>query len=379
VQHRPRRYRWGRSLIVGVLFAAGFGALIYANSLVLRDAEEPPALPLPPRQNWEADFPSRVEQVTAAVQALPLGLPPPREEPKGSGALRWVHRRYELTVPAPAGAGGTEALVDPIRTVAPGVTVQVVEQATGAQVQIGVDGLLTHTLVLHWLGRRPRAAIIIDDLGNDLLIARGLAAIAEPLTFAVMPFRPFSKVIAEHAALIGREVLLHLPMEAEGEETFGAQDVLLVNADRREILQTLEASLAAVPHVVGVNNHMGSRFTADRERMRWVLARLKDSGLFFVDSRTTAQSVACEVAATLALPCAARTLFLDDTDEEAAIARQLDTLLQLARTRGDVIGIGHARPATLAALQVAVPGFAAAGVDLVPVSTIVMQRSLSGR
>lgn len=374
---KRRRPGWG--WLFSVVFAVAFGVLVFADSLLLRDGELPLAAPsaLPP--DWSADFPARIERVTVALEGLPLSLPTPTEEPEGSGALRWWHRRYELTLPPPGGPGAITALLDPVRSAAQGVSVQVSEQEAGAQVQIGIDGLLTHTLALHWLRRRPRVAIIIDDLGNDLLVARELADLGAPLTFAVMPFRPFSKEVATRASLLGRDVLLHLPMEAESGEDFGAHEILRVEADRPEIERLIDDSLAAVPHAVGVNNHMGSRFTSDRERMGWALGRLKEKGLFFIDSRTSPLSVACDVAATIALPCLTRTLFLDDTDDQQAIATQLDALLQLAQHRGDAIGIGHPRPATLAALQATVPSFAEAGIDIVPVSTIVHDQSLAHR
>ena len=314
-----------------------------------------------------------------ALEALPLPLPTPSEEPEGSGALRWWHRRYELTVPAPGEPGAIEHLLEPLRSTVPGVSVQITDQAAGAQVQIGIDGLLTHTLALHWLGHRPRAAIIIDDLGNDLLIARELADLGGPLTFAVVPFRPFSKEVAARAVLAGREVLLHLPMDAENGEDFGARQILRVAADRPEIERIVDDSLGAVPQAVGVNNYLGSRFTGDRERMQWVLRRLKEKGLFFIDSRTSPLSVACDVAATVAVPCVTRAMFLDDTNDEQATTTQLDALLQLAQRRGDVIGIAHPRPATVTALRALLPSFAEAGVDLVPVSTVVRDQSLSRR
>jgi polysaccharide deacetylase 2 family uncharacterized protein YibQ len=347
--------------------------------MLLRGAERWVA-PVPtPGPDWAADFPARIERITAALGRLPLPLPVPKEEPQGTGSLRWLRRHYELTVPEPEEADAIERALDPVRAAAAGVTLGVHQDAAGAQAKIAVDGLLTHTIALHWLGRRPRAAIIVDDLGNDLLTARALVNIDAPLTFAVMPSRPFSTEVAELAALFGREVLVHVPMEADSGEDFGARDVLPVTADRDDILRGLDRGIEAVPHAVGANNHMGSRFTRDRERMRWVLEHLKEKGLFFVDSATTAESVSCDVAATIALPCSARNLFLDDTDDDQAIRRQLDRLVQLAHSRGDVIAIGHPRPATLAALQAALPGFAAADVDLVPVSTIVADQSLSRR
>ncbi len=372
-----RLWRWG--WILTPLFSVGFGLLVFADSLLIQGHDEAPTTPPALQADWAAGFPARVERVTVAVEALPLPLPTPAEEPKGSGALHWQHRRYELTIPAPGQAGAIDRVFDVVRAAAPGVSVEVSEHDAGAQVQVGIDGLLTHTIVLHWLGRRPRVAIVIDDLGNDLLIAGQLAEIDAALTFAVLPFRPFSKEVAERAALVGREVLVHMPMEPESGEDFGAQEVLQVGADRPKIVHEVDASVAAIPHAVGVNNHMGSLFTADRERMLWALERLKEEGLFFIDSRTTPLSVACEVAAAIRLPCAARDVFLDDTDEEHAIATQLHTVLELAQSRGDMIAIGHARPATVAALRTALPGFSAAGIDIVSASTIVGARSLSRR
>ncbi|HVO25828.1 MAG TPA: divergent polysaccharide deacetylase family protein [Candidatus Margulisiibacteriota bacterium] len=374
-----RRLGWG--WLLSLLSSTILGLLIFLSSLALRQPTAivvAPSAPQP-RANWAADFPARLTAVTAALGQLPWPMPAPNEEPQGAGALRWTLRRYELTLPAPENPAGIEKLFDPVRAAAAGATVDVNQQAIGAQVQIGIDGLLTHTLTLHWLGRQARVAILIDDLGNDLLIARTLVSIDTPLTLAVMPFRPFSREVAELATLFGREVLVHLPMEAESGEDFGAENVLLVAADRDAIAQQLDASLQTVPHAVGVNNHMGSRFTTDRAHMLWVLEYLKQKDLFFIDSRTTPYSVACEVAAAIKLRCAARSVFLDDTDDESAIRSQIEALPKLAREQGDVIAIGHPRPATVAALQAALPGFAAAGVQIVSASTVIADLSLARR
>jgi uncharacterized protein len=365
--------------LVSLVSSAILGLLIFLSSLALRNPDATvgaPSAPLP-RANWAADFPARTAAVTAALGQLPWPLPNPTEEPQGAGAMRWTHRRYELTLPAPDDPAAIDTLLDPVRTAAPGVTVDVDHEAVGAKVQIGIDGLLTHTLTLHWLGRQARAAIVVDDLGNDLLMARTLAGIDAPLTFAVMPFRPFSKEVAELATLFSREVLVHLPMEAQSGEDFGASDVLLVSAGRDTIIEQLDASLQSVPHAVGVNNHMGSRFTSDRAHMLWVLEYLKQKDLFFIDSRTTPHSIACEVAGAIGLRCADRGLFLDDSDDEAAIRTQLESLPKLARQQGDVIVIGHARAATVAALQAALPGISAAGVQIVPASTVMADVTLA--
>jgi polysaccharide deacetylase 2 family uncharacterized protein YibQ len=372
-----RLFGWG--WLVSLASATVLGLLIFLSSLALREPTRvvvAPAAPQP-RANWAADFPARIAAVTAALGQLPWPVPHADEEPQGAGALRWTHRRYELTLPAPEDPTRIEKLFDPVRAAARGVTVDINQQAIGAQVQIGIDGLLTHTLVLHWLGRQARVAILIDDLGDDLLIARRFASIDAPLTFAVMPFRPFSREVAELATLFGREVLIHLPMEAESGAPFGAENILLITADRDAIAQQLDASLEVVPHAVGVSNHMGSRFTTDRAHMLWVLEYLKQKDLFFIDSRTTPHSVACDVAAAIGLRCAARSVFLDDTDDESAIRLQIEALPKLAHQQGDVIAIGHARPATVAALQAALPSVARAGVQVVAASTVIADLALA--
>ena len=362
-----------RRCLLSLCKSIGLGLLLYADVVLLQATSAPVSPPAPSHSSgdWASDLPAGIDRVTQALAQLPISLPPPRQEPHGAGAMRWTLRRYELTIPAPHEPGAIGQLFAPLHNTAPDATVTVSEDAGGAQVQIGINGLLTHALTLHWLDHRPRAALIIDDLGNDLHVARQFAALGVPLAFAVMPGRPFSREVAELAALLGPEVLIHLPMEAESGEDYGADNVLRIDASRADIVHTVDQELAAIPHAIGANNHMGSRFTADPERMRWVLERVKEAGLFFIDSRTTPHSVVCAVAASLALPCAARAVFLDDVDDEAAVREQLRTLLALARTRGDGIAIGHPRPATLNALRAALPDFAAADVDIVPLSTLI--------
>ena len=368
---RPRLITWSTPLrLLGTII---LGVVIYASSQLLDTAIEPLTVPPPPRANWDEDLSARIDRVTALIAhlALPVPIPPPTEIAQGSGAMRWVQRRYDLTLPKPPDLEDLEARFDPLRAAEPGVVVHVTQDANGMEISVGLDGLRTHSLALHWLTRAPRLAVIIDDLGNDLLIARDLVSIAAPLTFAIMPFRPFSAAVAERATLAGREVLLHLPMEADSGKEFGAQGVLHVTAPHDEILRLVDESVAALPQAVGVNNHLGSRFTADRERMQWVLARLKENNLFFIDSKTSPDSVACDVAKTVAVPCATRQIFLDDADDEQRVRKQIAAAVELARRRGDVIAIGHARAATVAALRASLSEALRVGVDIVPASALV--------
>ena len=366
----PRRPLFRGSSIVGFVLTCGLGLLVYLSALQL---QPPEALVAPPTGHVDstADFPDRVEQVTAALAQLPLPLPSPTAVPQGAGALRWVHHLYEITVPELQDAGAIDRMFEPLRHVAAGVTVEAIKEANGARVQVGVDGLLTHTLMLHWLGHKPRAAIIIDNLGSDLLAARTLADIQAPLTFAVRASQPFSKEVAELASLLGRQVLMQLPPVPERLTTAETP-----RAERGGLLRWFGENLAGVPHAVGVTTEPGARLSGNAERMQWVLDATKEHNLFLVELAGASPANSCDTAAA-AVGCVQSDVLLEDSSEEEGIRKQLDDLLQTARTRGDTVAVGHATPPLAAALRSVVPEFAAAGVELVPASTVVEDRSLS--
>ncbi len=368
-------WRW----LLALLWACVLGSILYADILLLQLG--PVRAPQRPVQTpeWSGDFNASVDRVTAALAALPVPLPTPRTESQGAGGAQWVHRSYAVTMRRPHDAQEFDAWMAPVRAAAPGVTLLTTDVPYGTLVQVGVDGLLTHTLRFHWFSRNPRVALIIDDMGNDFVAAHDLVRLDAPVTVAVLPFRPFSREVAELAHAFRRDVLLHLPMEAAAGRDDGEAAALRAGTPRSAFDEALAAMLDAVPHVVGVNNHMGSALTTDRDRMQWVLEALKGRKLFFIDSRTTADSIVCDVARTAGVPCAVRALFLDDTDTPEAIRAQVDTLLDLTRTRPVLIAIGHPRPATVAALRDALPRLAAAQVDVVPVSMLLADASLSAR
>lgn len=191
------------------------------------------------------------------------------------------------------------------------------------------------------------------------------------LTVAVLPNVPHARAVAELAHANGREVLLHIPMEPRDYPTVDpGEQALMVDLSSAEVQDRLRGYLQAVPWVVGANNHMGSRFTESREGMREVLQVLKDQGLFFVDSLTTADSVAIAEAQRMEIPHAARDLFLDNDLSEEAIRRQIRKLIRIAKEKGSAVGICHPHRATIAALKQEAPSFAAAGVKLVAVSAL---------
>lgn len=213
---------------------------------------------------------------------------------------------------------------------------------------------------------RGRIAIIMDDLGRDRDTAQRLLQIDLQVTMAILPDLPSARAVAELAHRRGREVLIHLPMEPEG---YPAVDpgagALFVDLPPDEIRLRMDRYLQRVPYAVGANNHMGSRFTTDRQGMAIVLAKLKDAGMFFIDSRTTAHSIALAEATRQGIAASGRDVFLDNVEDVAAIGAEIDKLAALALQRGEAIGICHPHATTLKALREAVPRLQRRGVEVV--------------
>jgi len=223
---------------------------------------------------------------------------------------------------------------------------------------------------------KAQLAIILDDLGHDRSSADLLLALRFPVTISVLPHLPMSAEVADEAYRRGDQILLHLPMESqsEGEGSEGAVPEsieLHVGNDANHIESALNAMLATVPHAVGVNNHQGSRATADPALMQALMPALRERNLFFIDSRTTAATVAYDTAERAGVRAASRKVFLDDTLTRKAILAQLDLAARDALRDGSAIAIGHPHPATIAALAEGVPSLEARGIQLVFASDLV--------
>lgn len=363
--------------LVFTLGIVGFAVILYATTRLLTEPMPQhwvgSAPPMATEQAPELPFPDRVAGVTRRLGKAPLALPTPVVQAQGSGSVRYEHRQYEVTLP-PEDTGTLRAVLELARGNDPTVVAGVEDVEGGQRGEIGVDGLLTHTVLVRWkVAPTPvpaRAAIVIDDMGNNLLAMRDILALPFPVTVAVIPFRPYSREVAESAYQREHEVLLHLPMEAQNGEDNGEAEVLRVSDPPEQLTQIVDRSLAAVPHVVGVNNHMGSRFTENADRMRVVLERLRQRNLFYLDSVTTPRSSARAAAEALGVPYVARKVFLDDDVDDAAIRRQLDELIATAKRDGQAVAIGHPHPETLSALG----GFAdlarQQGVEIVTVGAL---------
>lgn len=213
----------------------------------------------------------------------------------------------------------------------------------------------------------PRVALILDDVGLDLDLVRAAAGRLPPaVAYAVLPGLPHSRAASEFLSDGGFTLLCHLPMEPDDpEKEQSASPVIRPGLGDADLDAALAANLDGVPGAVGVNNHQGSRATRDEALMARLLGRLRERGLFFVDSRTTGGSVAGTVARRLGLPGASRDVFLDDDPAPEAVERQFDRLLLEARVRGRALGIGHLREETIGVLEARLARLPGDGVVLV--------------
>jgi hypothetical protein len=204
-------------------------------------------------------------------------------------------------------------------------------------------------------GQLPRIALVIDDLGYappELVIR--LCAQPVAFTVAVLPYQEHSKESATLAHDHGKEVILHLPMEGSPGANPGP-DALRMDHSEPELRALVRKALENIPYRAGVNNHMGSRLTADRVRMHWILEEIKSRKMFFLDSRTTKETVAYDLAHELGIPAAQRQVFLDDDKAFAEMEKQWERALAIAKRDGEATIIGHIYPETVEALEKLIP------------------------
>lgn len=258
------------------------------------------------------------------------------------------------------------------------LSVEQSRQGNRLTMKLGVEGLLTHLLDLisdqdiqPTLGR---LAIIIDDFGAiNNQVAHSILQLPISLTAAVIPGHPSSQQFSRQAIEAGHEVFVHLPMQPkEGE--LGEENGILVDLPEEEIRRRVRWALAELPEAVGVNNHMGSLATENEKVMEVVLQEIKAAGKYFVDSRTSSQSVALDVAKKLSMSCAKSDAYLDDQDDSAVIKKRLAMLADQALREGSAIGIGHIRINTLQALEDINPRLERIGVRFVHVSRVLRER-----
>lgn len=198
----------------------------------------------------------------------------------------------------------------------------------------------------------PGVSVIVDDAGDNLELLKDLLGVPIPLTVSILPGTEYDRESAQWAKDHGLEVMVHLPMEprAYPEKDPGA-NALLIGMNRRQLVERTAELIERVPYAVGVNNHMGSRLTSRRQTMNVVMNVVAREGMFFIDSRTSPNTVAFQVAQQKRIPSSERSMFLDNPDDPEDIRLRFDELVQMARDRGTAVGICHMKPRTIAALQ----------------------------
>jgi polysaccharide deacetylase 2 family uncharacterized protein YibQ len=221
-------------------------------------------------------------------------------------------------------------------------------------------------------GSRGRLAILLDDAGQSMELLKSASALPAAVGVAVLPFLPHTADVANAMHESGHEVWLHLPMEPEGyPDNNPGPGALLVSMSDSEIRQAVHDALNNVPHVVGINNHMGSKATADLRTMTWVMQELKSRDMAFIDSRTTRKTVAEQAADAQGVPANRRHVFLDNERNRDAILRQLAEAVSRCRIQGSAIAIGHLDKVTVDVLHGELPGLSKRGADLVAPSELV--------
>ena len=203
----------------------------------------------------------------------------------------------------------------------------------------------------HATSQQARIAIIIDDMGYRHQLGRDLIELDMGLSFAFLPFTPHNHTLMNLADTHHCDILLHLPMEASSPKWSPGPGGIYTSMDRKTIMRQVEKDLQDIPKAIGVNNHMGSKFTSDKQSMLAALEPIKKQHLFFLDSMTSGKSIAYQTARDLHIKTARRDIFLDNEQNGAKIKAQLEKLVQRAKKNGTAIGIGHPYPATLATLK----------------------------
>jgi hypothetical protein len=195
-------------------------------------------------------------------------------------------------------------------------------------------------------------------------------ALKGAFTLAVLPKTPGAKLLAREGFLSGKEIMLHAPMSNHQQLKLGP-GALTEHMDKKHFIEMLNSDINDIPHIRGVNNHMGSLLTTLSEQMTWVMQTLSQRNLYFIDSLTDGNSVAFTTARKYGLKTLERDVFLDHSIDTKTIERQFQRLMHKAKTNGYAIAIGHPYPETLDVLERLTPQLAEQGIELVHISTLI--------
>lgn len=219
--------------------------------------------------------------------------------------------------------------------------------------------------------------VIIDDIGNSYPLGNAMVELDAPLTLAFLPHTPHAKTLANKANLLHKDVILHAPMENTVKAALGP-GALTKALSETDFKLTLKKAIASIPHVQGINNHMGSELTQNKQSMQWVMETLKGEDLFFVDSLTSPKSVAYQQAVKYQLPALRRHIFLDNDKSSQALTKQWNKAIRIAHKTGRAILIGHPYQESHAFLAQQIPKLAAQNVKVISASELLLQQAWKG-
>ena len=198
---------------------------------------------------------------------------------------------------------------------------------------------------------KPKISIVIDDLGDNSIIARKMLSLPGKMTAAILPHTPHAKLISKIASENGHDIIMHLPMEAYSRPDLLGPGALLQTMDQATFSETLKKNIESIPNIIGINNHMGSLLTNDIEKMSWLMSEAKDKQFLFLDSKTSESSVAEATAKEYGVPALGRDIFLDHKGAINSIEQQFKRAENIAKKTGTAVVICHPYPETLEFLQ----------------------------
>ena len=221
---------------------------------------------------------------------------------------------------------------------------------------------------------KPMVALVIDDVGIDRRRSDAVVALPAPLTLSYLTYAQDLERQTAAARARGHELMVHVPMQPKSADVDPGPSVLRVKDTPAQLAKKLEWGLSRFSGYVGVNNHMGSRFTTDIAGMEAVMAALADRDLFFLDSVTAPDSVGVQTASALGVPVLKRDVFLDNEDSPEEVLYRLEQVEKIALRTGEAIAIGHPHNATITVLRDWIPDAKNRGFDIVPISVLVRKR-----
>lgn len=349
-----------------------------------------------------SDFTQAADRIHAVVdQQIQAGRGTPKlvaatvqEVPRTGveGKIRWHVRQLQLQLPQDTSVDSwLKSLETALKPRGAEVLGRQAEGQQGIRIDVGIRDqlggekltLVTDKILILGVGEAKRTekkrtpisgkaqlAIVVDDFGYTQEPIQAYVNLGRQITFAVLPNRPYSQEAAQQALRHGLTVMLHMPMEALSASATVEPVTVNVDMADSEVQATARRLVDSLPGISGVNNHQGSKATADARVMAQVLEVVKGRGLFFVDSRTNPRSVALDTARRMGLRSTENEIFLDNSNEVGAVKQQIRAAANLALRQGSAVAIGHARMTTVMALQEMLPELDEMGVKLVPITQL---------